>query len=71
MPRRLDHEERLGLRRLLSHARKERLSTRGNPHSDGLLHGSAMPWPPTVYRRPREIALPTLDDYDHVPLDLR
>ena len=67
-PIRLSHAERLGLKRMIDARLREQFVTpRGGAHiREGLLHGSAISWPPLVFVRPREIRPhPTLDEYEH------
>jgi len=65
-PIKLGYVERLGLKLMIDARLREQHADSQGPHSqEGLLHGSALPWPPTVFRRKAQIdPLPTLDNYD-------
>lgn len=70
MPERINlgYAERLGLRRMIDARIREQQAGTQAPHiRKGLLHGSALPWPPIVSRRQPEVnPLPSLDFYDRV-----
>lgn len=68
MPERINlgYVERLGLRRMID-ARLRELRARGEkrpPFDHELLHGESVPWPPVLFRRTRDLILPSLDDYE-------